>query len=68
MAVLRFPPAGGEAFLASVHPGSSVEEVRAETGWDLVVAPDVATTPEPTEAELAQIRRLDPHGFWTGGR
>ncbi|MBJ7599201.1 MAG: CoA-transferase [Candidatus Nephthysia bennettiae] len=66
MAVLRFPAAGGEAFLASVHPGCSVEEVRAETGWDLQVAPDVATTPEPTDRELAEIRRLDPRGFWTG--
>jgi glutaconate CoA-transferase subunit B len=68
MAVLRFPREGGEAYLASVHPGCSVDEVRAETGWDLAVAPDAGTTPEPTEGELAQIRRLDPHGFWTGGR
>ncbi|MDQ6747054.1 MAG: CoA-transferase, partial [Candidatus Dormibacteraeota bacterium] len=66
MAVLRFPPSGGEAFLASVHPGWSVEDVRAETGWDLAVAPEVATTPEPTDRELAEIRRLDPKGFWTG--
>jgi glutaconate CoA-transferase subunit B len=66
MAVLRFPPAGGEAFLASVHPGGSVEQVQAATGWDLAVAADVSTTLEPTEAELAQIRRLDPKGFWTG--
>ncbi len=66
MAVLRFPPAGGEAFLASVHPGCSVEQVRAATGWDLAVARDVSTTPEPTGAELAQIRKLDPRGFWTG--
>jgi glutaconate CoA-transferase subunit B len=43
-----------------------VEQVQAETGWSLALAPDVGTTPEPTEAELAQIRRLDPEGFWTG--
>ena len=67
LAVLRFPEGGGEAYLASVHPGVAVEEVVANTGWDLAVAGDVATTPAPTEAELAQIRRLDPDGFWTGG-
>jgi glutaconate CoA-transferase subunit B len=66
MAVLRFPPGGGEAYLASVHPGRSVEQVRAETGWDLAVAAEVGTTPEPTDHELAEIRRLDPDGFWTG--
>jgi glutaconate CoA-transferase, subunit B len=65
LAVLRFPPGGGEAYLASVHPGHSVEEVRALTGWDLSVADDVAVTPAPTDEELAHIRRLDPEGFWT---
>lgn len=65
LAVLRFPPAGGEAYLASVHPGHSVDEVRRMTGWDLRVADDVGVTPEPTADELAHMRRLDPEGFWT---
>jgi glutaconate CoA-transferase, subunit B len=65
MAVLRFPEGGGEAHLASVHPGCTVEDVRANTGWDLKVAPDVAETPAPTTEELAQLRKLDPEGFWT---
>src|SRR5947207_3923759 len=38
LAVLRFPEGGGEAELASVHPGHTVDEVRAQTGWDLRVA------------------------------
>ena len=67
MAVLRFPGGGGEAQLASVHPGCAVEDVRANTGWDLQVAPDVAETPPPTDNELAQLRKLDPDGFWTRG-
>ena len=65
LGVFRFPPGGGEAFLASVHPGHTVEEVRAETGWELAVAPEVAVTAEPTASELAQIRHFDPDGFWT---
>jgi glutaconate CoA-transferase subunit B len=68
LAVLRFPEGGGEAELATVHPGHTVDEVRAQTGWDLRVAPDVAETPPPTASELAQIRRLDPDGFWTRRR
>ena len=66
MAVLRFPPGGGEAYLASVHPGCTVDEVRAGTGWDLQVAAGVGETPRPTADELSHIRRLDPEGFWTG--
>ena len=64
-AVLRFPDGGGETYLASVHPGHTVQEVREHTGWDLKVAGDVAETAAPTEAELAAIRRFDPDGFWT---
>lgn len=65
LAVLRFPAGGGEAYLASVHPGRTVEEVRRNTGWDLRVADDVVVTPEPTAEELTHMRRLDPDGFWT---
>ena len=66
LAVYRFPEEGGEAYLSSVHPGHSVDEVRAETGWELKVTSDVARTPAPTAEELTQIRRYDPDGFWTG--
>src|SRR5438270_11351342 len=66
LGVLRFPPDGGEAFLASVHPGHTVVELREHTGWDLAIADDVRETPAPTATELAAIRRFDPEGFWTG--
>jgi glutaconate CoA-transferase, subunit B len=65
MCVFRFPEVGGEAYLASVHPGHTVDEVTSETGWNVMLADDVTTTSPPTEAELAQIRRFDPDGFWT---
>jgi len=62
--VLRFG-ADGEAFLASVHPGVQVEDVLANTGWTLRVADALMDTPEPSEAELAVMRKLDPKRFWT---
>jgi glutaconate CoA-transferase subunit B len=65
LCVLRFPDEGGEAYLASVHPGHTVDEVLAETGWQLKVARQVGETPVPTGSELAAIRRFDPDGFWT---
>lgn len=63
-AVLRFGE-DGEAYLASVHPGVAVEDVIANTGWKLRVAPDIGTTPEPCAAELQAIRDYDKDGFWT---
>ena len=65
LGVLRFPDDGGEAFLATVHPGHTVEEVLAETGWPLQVAEHASETSAPTDAELTSIRRFDPEGFWT---
>jgi len=62
--VLRFGE-NGEAFLASVHPGVSVEDVVENTGWPLRVAADVTTTPMPSQTELAAIRDYDKDGFWT---
>ena len=65
LGVLRFPEEGGEAFLSSVHPGHTVDEVRTNTGWDLMVAPAATETQAPSLAELAAIRKVDPDGFWT---
>jgi glutaconate CoA-transferase subunit B len=48
----------GEMTLESLHPGVTLERVRAETGWPLRVADDLATTPEPTAEELATLRAL----------
>ncbi len=63
-AVLRFG-ADGEAYLASVHPGVTVEDVLANTGWELHVPDDVTQTLEPSAAEMSAIRDYDKRGFWT---
>lgn len=63
-AVLRFWE-DGEARLASVHPGVTVEDVVANTGWKLRVLDNVAETPSPSAAELQAIREYDREGFWT---
>ena len=65
LCVFRFPAEGGEAFVASVHPGRTLDEVRANTAWEVKTADVVSETSAPTEAELSAIRRFDPDGFWT---
>ena len=62
--VLRFAD-DGEAYLASLHPGTELDDVLANTGWKLKVSPNLAATPSPTDAELAAIRDYDREGFWT---
>jgi hypothetical protein len=46
--------------LRSVHPGVTVDEVVAATGFELVVPDEVPTSREPTDDELALITELDP--------
>jgi glutaconate CoA-transferase subunit B len=66
-AVFRFDEDTGEMYLSSVHPGVTAEEVRAEVGWPLKIAPDLKTTEPPTVEELLLIREsLDPNGAYTG--
>jgi len=50
--------------LASVHPGVTVDDVVAATGFELVVDADVPETRRPTAEELHLIRDvLDPDGL-----
>lgn len=49
--------------IRSTHPGVTVEQVRAATGFDLAVADDLADTPAPDAEQLALIERLDPRGL-----
>jgi glutaconate CoA-transferase subunit B len=60
LCVMDFHPQSRRMRLRSVHPGVSVEDVRAATGFDLVVEGEVPETPPPSAEEVALIRRLDP--------
>lgn len=64
--IFRFDPVSKEAYLDSVHPGVTVEEVRNEVSWDLKVSPDVKTTEPPTVEQLKVIRMLDPNQIYVG--
>ena len=66
MGILGFDLKSKEMKLISVHPGVTVDAVRANTGWPLQVAGDLTQTPEPTEDELSMLHRFDPQGYWTG--
>ncbi len=56
--ILRFDPETKEAYLASLHPGHTVEEVKQNTGWDLKVADDLQQTEPPTTQEITVCRRV----------
>jgi acyl CoA:acetate/3-ketoacid CoA transferase beta subunit len=63
LAVLDFAGQDHRMRLVSAHPGVTVDQVRAATGFELEVPAGVAETREPSAAELELIRSvIDPGG------
>lgn len=65
LAVMDFTN-GGEMRLVSLHPGVSLEQVRENTGFDLILPEgEVPTTLEPSPLELRLLREMDPDALLT---
>jgi acyl CoA:acetate/3-ketoacid CoA transferase beta subunit len=62
LAVLDFETPDRRMRLRSLHPGATVDEVIAATGFELVVPSDVPTSRQPTAEEFAALERIDPAG------
>jgi glutaconate CoA-transferase subunit B len=57
----------GDMRLVSVHPGVTVDDVVAATGFPVVIPEQVPQTAPPTEDELRLLReRIDPEGLLRG--
>lgn len=63
LGILRPDPTTREFQLDAYFAFSSPEEIRAQTGWDLQLAPTLHAAPEPTGDELAALRRVDATGM-----
>jgi len=61
-AVLDFGGPAHACRLRSVHPGLTVEDVQAATGFELSIDGEVPTTRDPTAREAEALARLDPAG------
>lgn len=63
LCVMDFNGPNHAARVIRLHPGVTLEEVQAETGFPLLRAERIGTSPAPTDVQLAIIRRLDPTGI-----
>ena len=66
LGILGFEPVSRRMRLEALHPGVTVEAVRAQTAFDLAVADRVETTAPPTDDELQILRELDPERRFIG--
>jgi glutaconate CoA-transferase subunit B len=60
--ILEPDPRSCELTLTHLHPGFTVEQARAATGWPLAISDDVRTTQPPSHEELTTLRRLQAAG------
>lgn len=61
------PDESGELVLTALHPGATVEQAQANTGWALKSVSQPRITEPPTEEELRILRSLDPNGIYLKG-
>jgi acyl CoA:acetate/3-ketoacid CoA transferase beta subunit len=52
--------------LLAVHPGVTLEDIRANTAFEVLIPTEVQTTTAPTDAERAELRAIDPAGMVIG--
>ncbi len=61
LAVMGFDENTHAMTIESLHPGVDVDKVQSETGFELLVSPDVGRTEPPTAEELRILREeVDP--------
>ena len=53
--------------ILSMHPGTTLEQVQANTGFELTAREPLLTTPIPSETELHILRdEVDPFRYIIG--
>lgn len=61
LGVMGFDEKSKAMTIESLHPGSGVDKVKSETGFDLLVSGEIGCTEPPTEEELRILRdEVDP--------
>jgi glutaconate CoA-transferase subunit B len=67
LCVLDFETPSKRMRVHSLHPGKTLEQVRAATGFALEVAEPLTATVEPTEHQLHLLRtEVDPGRYILG--
>jgi glutaconate CoA-transferase subunit B len=66
-AIFDFDPTSKHMRLESIHPGITLEQVLAATGFKPILPEQIQTTPPPTSEQVRLIREeIDPEGMYAG--
>lgn len=65
LATLGFDRATARMMVLALHPGVTLDEVRDNTAFDLLVADELGQNPPPTDLELRLLRQeIDPEHYY----
>ena len=65
LALMDFDPESKRMRLKATHPGMSVEEVVAATGFELIIPEKIVSTEPPSAEELRLLREeIDPEKLY----
>lgn len=62
LCIFKTGPQGLE--VESIHPYSSTDEVRSQTGWALTLGGDIPFNAPPSPEELKALEEIDPDKVW----
>lgn len=65
LAILGIDPQSKKIRVEALHPGIGADQVQANTGFPIEIAPGVPATDPPTDQELDVLRNLDPERLYT---
>jgi glutaconate CoA-transferase subunit B len=60
LGLFGFEPESRRMRLEALHPGVSVDDIKAATGFEVLVSDQLTTTKPPSDEELGILRMLDP--------
>ena len=60
LATYDFEPETKHMRLCTIHPGVTMEQVKENTGFELIIGDNVPVTEEPSEEILEFIKQIDP--------
>jgi acyl CoA:acetate/3-ketoacid CoA transferase beta subunit len=66
LGVYGFDAESKQMMLLSLHPGVTIEQVKENSGFEIIVPEDVSVTMPPSQKELSLLKKIDPAGMVIG--
>jgi glutaconate CoA-transferase subunit B len=63
LGVYGFDDATKRMKLLTMHPGVTIDQIKENSGMELMIPDKIGTSPEPTKDEMRVLREIDPVGI-----